>query len=176
LPIIVQCWNMKPHMSCFFALRVSNNLTMHRYKYVEYLLNLCTSTCRKCHCQSHTICLVHNLVLWWSSLTMGCGCVYACVVDWIGPICYVLIGLWMDHYSNNLTGSQYKCIGQRWGVNLKKSPKTYYVLEWMYLKGEETKITNQFKDSWVPFFVVVNCVVHRTNLEIQSYRIGVHLP
>lgn len=54
------------HMSCFFALRVSNNLTMHIHEYVEYLLNVCRSTCRKCHCQSHTICLLHNLVLWWS--------------------------------------------------------------------------------------------------------------
>lgn len=28
----------------------------------------------------------------------------------------------------------------------------------------------------VPFFMGVNCVVHRANLVIQSYRIGVHLP
>lgn len=70
---------------------------------------------------------------------MGCGCVCACVVDWIGPIWYVLIGLGMDHCSNNLTQIIINALFKGGELTLKKSPKTYYVLEWMYFKGRKQR-------------------------------------
>ncbi len=34
--------------------------------------------------------------------------------------------------------------------------------------GEKTRVTKQIKEFWSPLSMGVNCVVHRTNLAIQS--------
>jgi len=103
-------------------------------------------------------------------MVLGCVSMPMCLSFGSGFwFCFKLNGLWIVQVpliSLKLSWLPWWNVGgyQRWMWQ-----KSYYFLMQMgLLFGGGTRVITQIKDVWVPFSMGVHCVVHRTNLVIQS--------